>query len=560
MTFTKVTNTGIGSTGTVLLQNLDVIGIVTAGFGVSTVDVFTTGVSTFSGVTNINNTTDSTSSTTGALIVTGGVGIAASLNVGGSVSVGGTLTYEDVTNVDSVGLITARDGIVVGSGITLSPDGDVFATGVSTFIGNIHLDTDVGGENNRLLVGSNSIRNVGGSANSGYFQIEGTSANSSSMSLINNQNATNSPVLRFGKTRGTSTGAVTTVASDDVLGRIAFSGADGTDLENSTAVIEAKVTGTVAGNQIPTDLVFETSATSGNSKAERVRIKSDGKVGIGTDEPIGLLHLTATNTDCELILESDTDNDDEYDNPRIIFRQDGHASQTSIGIGGTTNDSSIHNALTFKNSCSSAGGIIFMTNNANGSLVPYQNHLEAVERLRIHQSGAFGLSGANYGSDNQALTSKGSGTPPEWRGINGPVWDSYQATAHNIANVTWTLITNLTATSSTTAGVFSSSTFTVPAGGAGTYFVYGYATIDDIQADDFVLSGITLNGASEPSNYHRGGFGCSGGANERVTSHVATLMTLSVGDTVRLSVYHNEGTTEPTEPYYTRFGGYRLSV
>ncbi len=31
----------------------------------------------------------------------------------GNVSVGGTLTYEDVTNVDSVGLITARNGIHV---------------------------------------------------------------------------------------------------------------------------------------------------------------------------------------------------------------------------------------------------------------------------------------------------------------------------------------------------------------------------------------------------------------------------------------------------------------
>ena len=51
---------------------------------------------------------------------------------GGNLSVGGTLTYEDVTNVDSVGLITARNGIVVGSGITLSKDGDVFATGVTT--------------------------------------------------------------------------------------------------------------------------------------------------------------------------------------------------------------------------------------------------------------------------------------------------------------------------------------------------------------------------------------------------------------------------------------------
>lgn len=31
----------------------------------------------------------------------------------GNVSIGGTLTYEDVTNVDSIGIITARDGIVV---------------------------------------------------------------------------------------------------------------------------------------------------------------------------------------------------------------------------------------------------------------------------------------------------------------------------------------------------------------------------------------------------------------------------------------------------------------
>ena len=34
----------------------------------------------------------------------------------GSVSIGGTLTYEDVTNVDSVGLITARNGINVSGG------------------------------------------------------------------------------------------------------------------------------------------------------------------------------------------------------------------------------------------------------------------------------------------------------------------------------------------------------------------------------------------------------------------------------------------------------------
>ena len=79
-----------------------------------------------------------------------------------NVSIAGTLTYEDVTNVDSIGLVTARNGIEVGAspgvaasisvdgnaifsgittiggnvkvgtGITLSPDGDVFFTGVAT--------------------------------------------------------------------------------------------------------------------------------------------------------------------------------------------------------------------------------------------------------------------------------------------------------------------------------------------------------------------------------------------------------------------------------------------
>ena len=102
----------------------------------------------------IRNTTDVT---VGILTVTN------TLAVGGTVSIGGTLTYEDVTNIDSVGLITARRGIdsagiitarqglrvnarglvvagvttfsgnvKVGTGITLSPDGDAFFTGIIT--------------------------------------------------------------------------------------------------------------------------------------------------------------------------------------------------------------------------------------------------------------------------------------------------------------------------------------------------------------------------------------------------------------------------------------------
>ena len=41
-----------------------------------------------------------------------------SLTVSGNLSIGGTLTYEDVTNIDSVGLITARKGIISSGVVT----------------------------------------------------------------------------------------------------------------------------------------------------------------------------------------------------------------------------------------------------------------------------------------------------------------------------------------------------------------------------------------------------------------------------------------------------------
>jgi len=113
----------------------------------------------------INTSTDVT---VGVLTVT------STLAVGGTVSIGGTLTYEDVTNIDSVGLITARNGIVVGSGITLSKDGDGFFTGIvtaTTFKGdgsqlsNITSTTINNNADNRLITGSGTANTLEAEAN-----------------------------------------------------------------------------------------------------------------------------------------------------------------------------------------------------------------------------------------------------------------------------------------------------------------------------------------------------------------------------------------------------------
>jgi len=75
----------------------------------------------------------------------------ATASFSGNVDIGGVLTYEDVTNVDSIGLITARNGVVVGSGITLSKDGDVFATGITSST-KVHVGVDTGVYGEDLVV------------------------------------------------------------------------------------------------------------------------------------------------------------------------------------------------------------------------------------------------------------------------------------------------------------------------------------------------------------------------------------------------------------------------
>jgi len=73
----------------------------------------------------------------------------------GNVTVGGVLTYEDVTNVDSIGIVTARAGVLVGSGITLSKDGDVFATGITSST-KVHVGVDTGVYDEDLVVTGNA--------------------------------------------------------------------------------------------------------------------------------------------------------------------------------------------------------------------------------------------------------------------------------------------------------------------------------------------------------------------------------------------------------------------
>ena len=64
-----------------------------------------------------------------------GVVVSAAATFSSDVSIAGTITYEDVTNVDAVGVITARSGIEFGAagvGGTIRANGDTTLVGVVT--------------------------------------------------------------------------------------------------------------------------------------------------------------------------------------------------------------------------------------------------------------------------------------------------------------------------------------------------------------------------------------------------------------------------------------------
>lgn len=143
----------------------------------------------------------------------------------------------------------------------------------------------------RLLVGTSSARaNAFAGGVTPQVQMEGTTGATSSLLLASNRNDIGQAFLVFGKSRSTSVGGNTSVASGDILGTITFQGADGTNLIEG-ARIESYVDGTPGTNDMPGRLVFSTTADGASTPSERMRIDSTGYVAIGRNSALARLHL-----------------------------------------------------------------------------------------------------------------------------------------------------------------------------------------------------------------------------------------------------------------------------
>ncbi|NBS62154.1 MAG: tail fiber domain-containing protein, partial [Microbacteriaceae bacterium] len=135
----------------------------------------------------------------------------------------------------------------------------------------------------RLLVGTSTATN--NLRLDEKFAIVGTSASYPGMAITGyTGTATDySPLIEIQRSRGTSDGSYTKVESGDCLGKIMFRGADGSSWA-SGAYIEAFVDGATSAGDLPTRLVFSTTADGASSPTTRMTIKNGGEVCIGTTD------------------------------------------------------------------------------------------------------------------------------------------------------------------------------------------------------------------------------------------------------------------------------------
>lgn len=239
------------------------------------------------------------------------------VTVDGNLDVAGVLTYEDVTSVDSIGIITARSGIDVGTGTSISsPSSNVLTLGTAgseklridsagnvaigtqspvrplhiqgttddTYIrvgnnsGGSHFGVDAGGDALvETFTSGKSIRFLTSGAaerasiDSAGRLLVGTSSSSNSNALLKvqsyagNTSAEGQIAIACGVTNPSSfIGALLLTDSNDGLGAYVAGVRDG---------------GTwTSGSSHPTRLVFSTTANNSSSPTERMRIDNAGKL------------------------------------------------------------------------------------------------------------------------------------------------------------------------------------------------------------------------------------------------------------------------------------------
>ena len=315
-----------------------------------------TGVTT---VTTLNASTDTLS-------------VGGTVNFGGNVSIAGTLTYEDVTNIDSIGIITARSAIV------LSDDNAIHFRGVVTDDADAILRASAGG--GQLLI------------------------NSRNDTIINIDSNNDSTDAHFAVAHGAATGSSTEVF------RVQEDGKMGLGTNSPANILHVHQTDATANSYVH---ITHADGGSGATDGLSVGIEDGGVNASIRNRENGYLRMFTNNTERmridssgRLLLGTTTEGNGNADD--LTISSSGHCGLT-IRAGTTSSNSNIY----FSDGTSGAdeyAGYIQFSHNGDTMKFGIQGndalYIDSDRRLLIGSSSA--ISGSSTNDNLQLINSAGS--------------------------------------------------------------------------------------------------------------------------------------------------------
>ena len=308
----------------------------------------------------------------GAPNATHGLVVSGILTATGNVSIGGTVTYEDVTNIDSIGIITARTGIHIDDSIVHIGD-------TNTKIRFPDADTitaETGGTEKLRITGIGSV-GIGTQNPANKLEVGGVIS------------ATDLFVTSGGDT-----------TSNNISGKFSHGGI------NSKSLVIAADPNDVGAN---TRLQFDVDG------AEKVRIEAaangDGVIGINSSSP-GVYAIDANSSLLNGGISYNCDNS-PY-------------GATNLKLTLSNKDSGSHYfRFGYSDNMNTRGMIQYYRPNLASSEDELRFWVGGAEKIRFTSTGGIGIATVGDGSTNgsigvgstgQVLTSQGPGYPSIWKG------------------------------------------------------------------------------------------------------------------------------------------------
>ena len=255
--------------------------------------------------------------TGGTLNVDGNLNVDVNLNVDGNLNVGGVLSYEDVTNIDSVGLVTARNGLHVTGGNTgIGTDNPTSALEIRTTTTNAATHYRNNASNGGAYFGVRATDLGAASAGEAYVYSYNTGINLLADGSGHIDFATGGTSSKVRITSNGKFGIDNTAPHRQLVvgdggdiscfgenGGIYFGTSTG-GFRNNGAIARAAQAGYHVSTSQVGDLVMAPEADkalifssgSTNTMYERLRVTTGGNIGIGENNPQNPLHITGSST------------------------------------------------------------------------------------------------------------------------------------------------------------------------------------------------------------------------------------------------------------------------